>query len=240
MTPGKLPAPTSLHVLRLAPRSKNLSNVGPRSPARWPPWVSTHSASCFKGAEPTHTLRPPPHHSAQIPVSDCHQSAKGGAPQGPVLSPAAGLPLGGRACTDASGSALRPREEGAEATTPALTEPSAVVSDGGAPAEGGSRKGTDLTLAADPAPSDCLSKARYRLLRHAAVSFGSSDVSIFFVAEGGSPKGADLSLAADPAPGECLSEAGSEARYHLFRHAAVSFASSDISVFLIWPARTDT
>ena len=90
----------------------------------------------------------------------------------------AGL-LGGRVCTDASGSVLRLRE-GAEATTPALTEPSALVTDGGAPAEGGSRKGADLALAPDPAPSECLSEARYRSLRHAAVSFGSSDISAFY------------------------------------------------------------
>ena len=71
----------------------------------------------------------------------------------------------------------------AEATTPALTEPSAVVADGGAPAEGGSPKGAGLSLAADPAPGECLSEARsearYRLFRHAAVSFGSSDISVF-------------------------------------------------------------
>ena len=74
--------------------------------------------------------------------------------------PAAGLPLGGRACTDASESALRFREEGAEATTPALAEPAAVVADGGAPAEeAGSPKGADLALAADPAPGECLSEA---------------------------------------------------------------------------------
>ena len=81
---------------------------------------------------------------------------------------------------DASGSALRLREEGAEATTPALTEPSAVVADGGAPAEGGSPKGADLALAADPAPGECLSEARYRLLHHTAVSFVSSDISVSF------------------------------------------------------------
>ena len=34
---------------------------------------------------------------------------------------------------------------------------------------------------AAPAPSECLSEARYRLLRHAAVSFGSSDISGFFL-----------------------------------------------------------
>ena len=97
-----------------------------------------------------------------MPISDGHLSANGGAPRGPSPPPAAGLPLGGRACTDASGSALRLREEGAEATTPALTEPAAVVADGGAPAEGGSPKGADLALAADPAPGECLSEAPYR------------------------------------------------------------------------------
>ena len=89
--------------------------------------------------------------------------------------------LGGRASTDASGSALRLREEGAEATTPALTEPAAVVADGGAPAEGGSPKGSDLALAADPTPGECLSEARYRLLHHTAVSFVSSDIRVFLI-----------------------------------------------------------
>ena len=88
--------------------------------------------------------------------------------------------LGGRASTDASGSALRLREEGAEATTPALlTEPAAVVADGGAPAEGDSPKGADLALAADSSLGECLSEARYRLLHHTAVSFVSSDISVF-------------------------------------------------------------
>ena len=166
-------------------------------------------------------------------VSDGHLSANGrDLSTGPP--PAAGLPLGGRACKDASGSALRLREEGAEATTPALTEPAAVVADGGAPAEGGSPKGADLALAADPAPGECLSEARYRLLRHAAVSFGSSDISVFLpVTDGGAPAGggslkrADLMPAADSAPGECFSVA----RYRLLHHTAVSFVSSDIRVF---------
>ena len=42
-----------------------------------------------------------PHTSAQMPISDGHPSANGGTPQGPGPPPAAGLPLGGRACTDA-------------------------------------------------------------------------------------------------------------------------------------------
>ena len=130
-------------------------------------------------AEP-HTTDNLSHVDAPVPISDGHASANGGTPQGPSPPPAAGLPLGGRACKDASGSALRLREEGAEATTPALTDPSAVVADGGAPAEGGSPKGADLALAADPAPGECLSEARDRLLRHAAVSFGSSDISVFY------------------------------------------------------------
>ena len=120
----------------------------------------------------------------------------GAHPRGPSPPPAAGLPLGGRACTDASRSALRLREEGAEATTLALTDPAAVVADGGAPAEGGSSNGADLALAADPAPGECLSEARYRLLRHAAVArrrfFGSSDISVFSppMAHPGGVKGA--------------------------------------------------
>ena len=63
---------------------------------------------------------------------------------------------GGCASTDASGSALRLREEGAEATTPALTELAAVVTDGAPPADGGSPKGAGLMPAADPAPGECL------------------------------------------------------------------------------------
>ena len=134
-------------------------------------------------AEP-HTTDNLSHLDAPVPISDGPASANGGTRQGPSPPPAAGLPLGGRASTcastDASGSALRLRKEGAEATTPALTEPAAVVADGGAPVEGGSPKRADLALAADPAPGVCLSEARYRLLRHAAVSFGSSDISVFF------------------------------------------------------------
>ena len=131
-------------------------------------------------AEPEHTTDTHPHTSAQIPISDGQPFANGGALQGPGPPPAAAPPLRGRACTDASGRVLRLREEGAEANTPALTEPSAVVTDGGAPAKRGSRKGADQALAADPAPSECLSEACYRLLRHAAVSFRSSDISVFY------------------------------------------------------------
>ena len=69
--------------------------------------------------------------------------------------------------------------EGVKATNSADTEPAAVVAEGEAPAEGGSPKGADLTLAADPAPGECLSEARYRLLHHTAVSFVSSDISVF-------------------------------------------------------------
>ena len=109
-------------------------------------------------------------------MADDHASANGGTRQGPSPPPAAGLPLGGRASTDASRSALRLREEDAEATTLALTEPAAVVADGGSPAEGGSPTGTGLALAADPAPGDCLSEARYHLFHRTAVSFVSSDI----------------------------------------------------------------
>ena len=129
-------------------------------------------------AEP-HTTDNHSHEDAHMPISDGHLSANGGALQGPSPPPAAGLPLGGRACTDASGSALRLREEGAEATTPALTELAAVVTDGGTPADGGSPKGGDLMPAADSAPGERFSVARYRLLHHTAVSFVSSDVSVF-------------------------------------------------------------
>ena len=118
-----------------------------------------------------HTTDNHSHEDAHVPISDGHASANGGAPQGPSPPPAAGLPLGGRASTDASGRALRLREEDAEATTPALTEPAAVVADGGSPAEGGSPTGTGLALAADPAPGECLSEARYHLLHRTAVSF---------------------------------------------------------------------
>ena len=105
-----------------------------------------------------------------MPISDGHLSANSGTRQGPSPPSAAGLPLGGRASASASGSTLLLRDEGAEATTPALAEPAAVVADGGAPAEeGGSPEGADLALAADPAPGEYLSAARYRLLRRAAV-----------------------------------------------------------------------
>ena len=106
-------------------------------------------------AEP-HTTDNHSHEDAHMPISDGHLSANGGTRQGPSPPPAAGLPLGGRASTDASRSALRLREEDAEATTLALTEPAAVVADGGSPAEGGSPKGADLALVADPAPGESL------------------------------------------------------------------------------------
>ena len=80
------------------------------------------SASCFKGAEPANTLRPPPHLSAQMQVSDCHQSASGGGARGPVQPPAAGLPLtGGRARASAHGDTLPPREDGAYVNPPVLS-----------------------------------------------------------------------------------------------------------------------
>ena len=112
-------------------------------------------------------------------MSDGHAPANGGTPQGPSPPPAAASPSGGRARTDATRSALRLREEGAEATTLALTELAAVVTDGGTPADGGSPKGGDLMPAADSAPGECFSVARYRLLHHTAVSFVSSDISVF-------------------------------------------------------------
>jgi hypothetical protein len=97
---------------------------------------------------------------------------------------------------------------------------------------------------AAPAPSECLSEARYRLPRHAAVSFGSSDISgLFFastvspVADGGAlvqrprgrwfPKEGRPGARADSAPGESFSVA----HCRLLHHTAVSFVSSDISVF---------
>ena len=97
---------------------------------------------------------------------------------------------------------------------------------------------------AAPAPSECLSEARYRLPRHAAVSFGSSDISgLFFtstvspVADGGAlvqrprgrwfPKEGRPGARADSAPGESFSVA----HCRLLHHTAVSFVSSDLSVF---------
>ena len=100
---------------------------------------------------------------------------------------------------------------------------------------------------AAPAPSECLSEARYRLPRHAAVSFGSSDISgLFFastvspVADGGAlvqrprgrwfPKEGRPGARADSAPGESFSVA----HCRLLHHTAVSFvSSSDISVFSV-------
>ena len=99
---------------------------------------------------------------------------------------------------------------------------------------------------AAPAPSECLSEARYRLPRHAAVSFGSSDISgLFFastvspVADGGAlvqrprgrwfPKEGRPGARADSAPGESFSVA----HCRLLHHTAVSFVSSDVSVFSV-------
>ena len=66
-------------------------------------------------------------------------------------------------------------------TTPAPSELVAVVTDGAPSADGGSPKGTGLMPAADPAPGECLSEeARYRSLHRTAVSFVSSDISVFF------------------------------------------------------------
>ena len=63
---------------------------------------------------------------------------------------------------------------------PSLTELAAVAADDGAPADGGSPKGTDLALTAESAPvGECLSVTRYRLLHHTAVSFVSSDIRVF-------------------------------------------------------------
>ena len=63
-----------------------------------------------------------------------------------------------------------------KATNPAHAELAAVVADGGAPADGGSLKGADPALAANSAPGECLSVARYRLLHHTAVSFVASEI----------------------------------------------------------------
>ena len=55
------------------------------------------------------------------------------------------------------------------------------MADGGAPAGGGSLKRADLMPAADSAPGECFSVARYRLLHdNTAVSFVSSDIRVFF------------------------------------------------------------
>ena len=104
-------------------------------------------------AEPS--TRIPAHEVEPVAISDGHALANGGTlpGSGPTPTPAAASLPGGRAYADASGSAPRLREEGAEATNPALTELAAVVTDGGAPADGGSPKGADLTSAADPPPA---------------------------------------------------------------------------------------
>ena len=78
--------------------------------------------------------RIPAHQVEPVAISDGRALANGGALPGPSPPPAADFPLGSRMSTDASGSALRLREEGAaEATTPALTELAAVVTDGAPP-----------------------------------------------------------------------------------------------------------
>ena len=69
-----------------------------------------------------------------------------------------------------------------EATTPAPSALVAATTDGASSAEGGSPKGGDLALVAGPAPGECLSAARYRLLHRVAVSFMSSDIRVFFAA----------------------------------------------------------
>ena len=76
------------------------------------------------------------------------------------------IPLGGRASTDASGSALRLREEDAEATTPSLTEPAAVVADGAPPRKAVPARGPTWRSSTTLPPGECLSKARYRLLHN--------------------------------------------------------------------------
>ena len=130
-------------------------------------------------AEP-HTTDNPSHVVAPVAISDGHAPANGGTPQGPSPPPAAAPPLGGReSTTDASKSALRLREEDAEATTPALTELAAVVTDGGTPADGGFIKGGDPMPTADSAPGECFFEARYHRLHHTAVSFVSSDIRVF-------------------------------------------------------------
>ena len=54
------------------------------------------------------------------------------------------------------------------------------VTDGGIPAGGGSLQRAELMPAADSAPGECFSVARYRLLHHhTAVSFVSSDIRVF-------------------------------------------------------------
>ena len=71
-------------------------------------------------AEPN--TRIPAHEAEPVAISDGHAPANGGTLPGSSPTPAADSLPGGRACADASGSALRLREEGTEATNPALTE----------------------------------------------------------------------------------------------------------------------
>ena len=71
---------------------------------------------------------------------------------------------------------------------PALTELSAVATDGGAPVDDDSPKGAVLALtAANSTPGECLSVARYRFLHHTAVSFVSSDIRFFLTRRESSP-----------------------------------------------------
>ena len=133
-------------------------------------------------AEP-HTTDNLSHVDAPVAISDGHAPVNGGTLPGSSPLPAADFPLGSRTSTDASGSALRLRVEGAGTTTPALTELAAVVTDGGTPADGGSPKGGDLVPAADSAPGECFSEARYHRLHHTAVSFVSSDIRVFNLKE---------------------------------------------------------
>ena len=102
-------------------------------------------------AEQAYTTDTHPQKRAQMPISDGQPSANGGTHQGPdpPPPPAAGPPLGGRASTPSNGRTLRLREEDAGATTPALTELAAVVTNGAPPADGGSPEATALTPATD-------------------------------------------------------------------------------------------
>ena len=101
-------------------------------------------------AEQAYTTDTRSHTSSQMPISDGHLSANGGALQGPGPPPAAGPPLGGRASTPVRGSTLLPREDGvAEANAAAPSVLGAVVIDAPSPADGGSLEGAGLTPAAD-------------------------------------------------------------------------------------------
>ena len=99
-------------------------------------------------AEPN--TRIPANEVEPVAISNGHALANGGTLPGTGPTPAAASLPGGRACADASGSAPRLREEGAEATNPALTELAAVVIEGGAPADGGSLSQTIHLRAKSP------------------------------------------------------------------------------------------